>query len=79
MIPELNFLDEWIPEQMEPGTMFLLEQDGCSSSFAMTAQTLSPAWKRTPTSAPSDRVRVTGIQPMRNESIQWIERLQVAE
>lgn len=26
MVPELNFLDEWIPEQMEPGTMFLLER-----------------------------------------------------
>ncbi len=28
MTAELNFLDEWIPEQMEPGTMFLLEQAG---------------------------------------------------
>ncbi len=26
MVAELNFLEEWIPEQMEPGTMFLLEQ-----------------------------------------------------
>ena len=26
MVPELNFLDEWIPEQMEPGTMFLLDE-----------------------------------------------------
>jgi hypothetical protein len=28
MTAELNFLDEWIPEQMEPGTMFFLEQAG---------------------------------------------------
>lgn len=26
MVPELNFLDEWIPEQMKPGTVFVLEQ-----------------------------------------------------
>jgi len=25
---ELNFLEVWIPEQMQPGTMFLLEQAG---------------------------------------------------
>ncbi len=25
MKTELQFLDEWIPEQMEPGTLFLLE------------------------------------------------------
>lgn len=25
MVADLNFLDEWIPEQMEPGTMFLLD------------------------------------------------------
>jgi len=25
---ELEFLEEWIPEQMEPGTMFLLERPG---------------------------------------------------
>ncbi len=28
MIAELNFLDVWIPEQMEPGTLFMLEQAG---------------------------------------------------
>jgi hypothetical protein len=28
MIAELNFLEVWIPEQMEPGTLFLLEQAG---------------------------------------------------
>jgi hypothetical protein len=28
MVAELNFLEEWIPEQMEPGTLFLLEQAG---------------------------------------------------
>ena len=28
MMAELDFLDEWIPEQMEPGTMFLLEKPG---------------------------------------------------
>jgi hypothetical protein len=28
MVADLNFLDEWIPEQMEPGTMFLLEKAG---------------------------------------------------
>ena len=26
MVAELNFLEVWIPEQMEPGTLFLLEQ-----------------------------------------------------
>jgi hypothetical protein len=28
MAAELNLLEEWIPEQMEPGTLFLLEQAG---------------------------------------------------
>jgi hypothetical protein len=28
MVAELTLLDEWIPEQMEPGTLFLLEQAG---------------------------------------------------
>jgi len=28
MIAELNFLEVWIPEQMEPGTLFLLERAG---------------------------------------------------
>ena len=28
MVAELEFLEEWIPEQMEPGTMFLLENPG---------------------------------------------------
>jgi hypothetical protein len=28
MISELNVLSEWIPEQMEPGTMFMLENAG---------------------------------------------------
>jgi hypothetical protein len=28
MIAELNLLDVWIPEQMQPGTLFLLEQAG---------------------------------------------------
>ncbi|NYF80489.1 hypothetical protein [Granulicella arctica] len=28
MVAELDFLEEWIPEQMEPGTMFLLERPG---------------------------------------------------
>jgi hypothetical protein len=28
MSADLNFLDEWIPEQMEPGTMFVLEKAG---------------------------------------------------
>ena len=28
MIAELNYLEVWIPEQMEPGTLFLLEQAG---------------------------------------------------
>jgi hypothetical protein len=26
MIGELNVLNEWIPEQMEPGTLFVLEE-----------------------------------------------------
>lgn len=26
MVAELNVLNEWIPEQMEPGTMFVLER-----------------------------------------------------
>lgn len=28
MAAELNLLDVWIPEQMEPGTLFMLEQAG---------------------------------------------------
>lgn len=28
MIAEINFLNEWIPEQMEPGTIFVLENAG---------------------------------------------------
>jgi len=28
MIAELQMLEEWIPEQMEPGTLFLLENAG---------------------------------------------------
>jgi hypothetical protein len=28
MVAELNFLEVWIPEQMQPGTLFLLEQAG---------------------------------------------------
>ena len=28
MTAELNFLEVWIPEQMQPGTLFLLEQAG---------------------------------------------------
>ena len=28
MIAELNLLDVWIPEQMQPGTLFLLERAG---------------------------------------------------
>lgn len=28
MLPELRLLEEWIPEQMEPGTLFVLENAG---------------------------------------------------
>jgi hypothetical protein len=28
MVAELSFLEVWIPEQMEPGTVFVLEQAG---------------------------------------------------
>jgi hypothetical protein len=28
MIAELQMLEEWIPEQMEPGTLFVLENAG---------------------------------------------------
>jgi hypothetical protein len=28
MVAELNLLEVWIPEQMQPGTLFLLEQAG---------------------------------------------------
>jgi hypothetical protein len=28
MTADLNLLDVWIPEQMEPGTLFVLEQAG---------------------------------------------------
>ncbi len=28
MIAEINFLNEWIPEQMNPGTVFVLENAG---------------------------------------------------
>jgi hypothetical protein len=26
MVAELNFLEVWIPEQMQPGTLYMLEQ-----------------------------------------------------
>jgi len=29
MVAELEVLSEWIPEQMQPGTMFVLENAGC--------------------------------------------------
>jgi hypothetical protein len=28
MVAELNLLDVWIPEQMQPGTLFMLEEAG---------------------------------------------------
>lgn len=28
MLTDLSFLDEWIPEQMEPGTMYVLDNAG---------------------------------------------------
>ena len=28
MVAELNILTEWIPEQMQPGTVFVLENAG---------------------------------------------------
>jgi hypothetical protein len=28
MVAEINVLSEWIPEQMEPGTIFMLENAG---------------------------------------------------
>ncbi len=28
MVGELNILNEWIPEQMQPGTLFVLENAG---------------------------------------------------
>jgi hypothetical protein len=28
MVAELNLLEVWIPEQMQPGTLFMLEQAG---------------------------------------------------
>ncbi len=28
MIAEINFLNEWIPEEMNPGTVFVLENAG---------------------------------------------------
>jgi hypothetical protein len=28
MLPELQLLEEWIPEQMEPGTLFVLDNPG---------------------------------------------------
>ena len=28
MVGEINFLNEWIPEQMHPGTIFVLENAG---------------------------------------------------
>jgi hypothetical protein len=28
MVAELSFIEEWIPEQMEPGTLFVLESPG---------------------------------------------------
>jgi len=28
MVAEINILNEWIPEQMEPGTVFILENAG---------------------------------------------------
>lgn len=28
MVPEINVLNEWIPEQMSPGSIFILENAG---------------------------------------------------
>jgi len=28
MVAELSFIEDWIPEQMEPGTLFVLENAG---------------------------------------------------
>jgi hypothetical protein len=28
MLAELSFIEDWIPEQMEPGTLFVLEHAG---------------------------------------------------
>lgn len=28
MTPDLQFLEEWIPEKMDPGTVFVLENQG---------------------------------------------------
>ncbi len=28
MVADLSFIEEWIPEQMEPGTVFVLENAG---------------------------------------------------
>jgi hypothetical protein len=34
MTPELEMLEEWIPEQMEPGTLFVLENAGSMGEAA---------------------------------------------
>jgi hypothetical protein len=38
MIAELSILNEWIPEQMEPGTIFVLENAG------EVGETADPYW-----------------------------------
>jgi hypothetical protein len=38
MIAELDILNEWIPEQMQPGTLFLLER------AAVTGDAEDPYW-----------------------------------
>ncbi|MGA2989282.1 MAG: hypothetical protein ABSD88_02320 [Candidatus Korobacteraceae bacterium] len=38
MVAEINILNEWIPEQMQPGTVFILENAG------ETGETHDPFW-----------------------------------
>jgi hypothetical protein len=43
MVAELNVLNEWIPEQMEPGTVFMLDNPGDEEDDPYAAVLACPA------------------------------------
>ena len=43
MVAELEILSEWIPEQMQPGTIFVLENAGQSARRKILIGPCSPA------------------------------------
>jgi hypothetical protein len=42
MVAELDFLSEWIPEQMAPGTLFVLENAGQVGGHAQADGRIAP-------------------------------------